>query len=742
VSELHQLVRQIAQGTSAQKRRAWLQLFDAGSFWSSCRLAVQDPSSLRELGASHELLASPWERSPLRELVEAGDEDVNATVAAACRTLAAACVAACAAGERPNLDQLVRWAALASGAAGVAPGLPADAGELRREALIRLCFRTLAANITDQRSLAAAQDAALGLLYGTRANQEQSPARRVRIPMLLARGDEGFLGWLWLERLSGGFGEVFQAPDTRFDPLRDDLRAAVETACALVRRKRPLAADEDVRWWLAGLPARKSGTTAAVSGSSLQGAAASGLTLLLEDRPYHPTFAVSTTVTPDGKLGEVGGFSGAAPKLRAALRLRSASGPATVIVSPENTPTDSTLREWNARGVRILVAATLDDAVEIIRRGSEGPGREAPVITTAPSSPALEPPATPAQPHSAPPPPPPSTPAGVLSLDNPYYVLRPTDAEFSMAIERQDSIVRIKGARQMGKTSLLARGLHQARAAGATVVLTDCQMFNAVHLESAEIFLSTMTRWFIRHLKLDTKLEDVWDSLQGPNWNFREFMLFEVLQKLNSPLVWALDEVDRLFPCEFGSEIFGLFRSWHNERALDPAVPWSRLTIAMAHASDAHLFITEPHQSPFNVGTRISLEDFTLEQVADLNVRYRSPLKTGQELEEYHRFLGGQPYLSHLGIYEMATRGLDFTTLQWSAQSQDGFFSEHMRRLSLLLAQNREMCEAVTAILAGQPCPPDAYVPLWSAGIITGGSAREARMRCELYGKYLERHLP
>ena len=72
--------------------------------------------------------------------------------------------------------------------------------------------------------------------------------------------------------------------------------------------------------------------------------------------------------------------------------------------------------------------------------------------------------------------------------------------------------------------------------------------------------------------------------------------------------------------------MFGLFRSWNNERLLDPSGSWSRFTLVIAYATEAHLFITDVNQSPFNVGTRLTLEDFTREQVAELNRRYGSPL--------------------------------------------------------------------------------------------------------------------
>ena len=47
---------------------------------------------------------------------------------------------------------------------------------------------------------------------------------------------------------------------------------------------------------------------------------------------------------------------------------------------------------------------------------------------------------------------------GAVPLDSEFYIERGADAEFHEAIARGDSIVLVKGARQVGKTSLLARG--------------------------------------------------------------------------------------------------------------------------------------------------------------------------------------------------------------------------------------------------------------------------------------------
>src|SRR5690242_11938874 len=81
---------------------------------------------------------------------------------------------------------------------------------------------------------------------------------------------------------------------------------------------------------------------------------------------------------------------------------------------------------------------------------------------------------------------------GAMPLDSRFYIVRQTDEQFRAAIGRRDSIVLIKGARQVGKSSLLARGLQQAREAGSRVVLTDLQMLNEADLASVETLFLTL----------------------------------------------------------------------------------------------------------------------------------------------------------------------------------------------------------------------------------------------------------
>jgi hypothetical protein len=331
---------------------------------------------------------------------------------------------------------------------------------------------------------------------------------------------------------------------------------------------------------------------------------------------------------------------------------------------------------------------------------------------------------------------------GALPIDSKFYIVRPTDREFYTSVARHDSIILVKGARQMGKTSLIARGLQQARKAGDRVVLTDFQKLNSAHLQSAESLFLCLAEVIAEQLDLDTSPEQSWNSRRGPSMNFERFFRREILGKTKERVVWGMDEVDRLFACSFGSEVFGLFRSWHNERSLDPSGPWQQLSLAIAYASEAHLFITDVNQSPFNVGTRLVLADFTLEQVRELNQRYGSPLRNDSEIERLFALVGGQPFLTQRGLHQMVERGLSFAEFAAGAASDEGPYGDHLRRIFVSLNQDPALCEAVRSVISGRhSSSTDCFYRLRSSGVVAGDSARDMKLRCQLYEQYLSRYL-
>jgi hypothetical protein len=329
-------------------------------------------------------------------------------------------------------------------------------------------------------------------------------------------------------------------------------------------------------------------------------------------------------------------------------------------------------------------------------------------------------------------------PGGGLPPDDESYVTRPADQEFAEAVHRRDSIVLVLGARQVGKTSLLARGIQAARKEGMQVVCTDLQEIDGSKLRSLDVFFRALEAQFAAQLRLKVDAGSKWDPHLGAGANFKTFLRDHALGSVASPVLWAIDEAGSLFGHDFSGDVFRLLRALHNERAIRPDAPWRRLSLVIVCADEPHLFIENLDESPFNVGMSIVLGDFTPEQVAELNRRRGSPLPD-RDLGAFHQLLGGHPYLTNCGLYEMVRKGLDFEAFRAQAE---GLFDRHLRGL-LSNLRDPKRCEAVRAVLdGGSPPSPEIFYRLRAAGILAGCVPREARLRCPLYEAYLKKNLP
>jgi serine/threonine protein kinase len=328
---------------------------------------------------------------------------------------------------------------------------------------------------------------------------------------------------------------------------------------------------------------------------------------------------------------------------------------------------------------------------------------------------------------------------GAVPLDSPFYLERPADEEFHRALERHDSIVSVKGARQMGKTSLLARGLQQARLTGHRVILTDFQDFNESSMATVKDFYLALGASLEEELGLDVSLSATWNDQHAPNRNFDRYLRRTLENGDSDHLFWGMDELDRLFSTNFQDEVFGKFRSFHEKRVLEPHGPWQRLTLAISFATEAHLLIRDLNRSPFNVGTRIILEDFTPEQVIRLNELHGRPLRDRPECARFTKQFGGHPYLTRRALYEMVTRSWHLDRLIAEAEN---LFQDHLQRLCRSLNEDSDMVQAVHAMLRTYPCPtPETFFRLRSAGVISGNSPGDSRLRCLLYRNFLSRQL-
>ncbi len=331
------------------------------------------------------------------------------------------------------------------------------------------------------------------------------------------------------------------------------------------------------------------------------------------------------------------------------------------------------------------------------------------------------------------------TPGGAMLLNSPFYIERDADQKFIAAISAHPSTVLVKADAWMGKSSLLARGLHEARQTGSAVALTDFQAFSSEQFESSSALFLAIAASLAIQLNIDVDPASQWRPHLGPGTNLEQFVRKHVLGSFDEPLVWGMDGVDQLFMHACSNELFGLLRSWHNRRAMDPAGPWLRLTIVLAYATEAALFIADQSQSPFNVGVQVSLTDFTLEQVRALNTRSGSPLTSDAEVSEIYALLQGHPFLTRRALQALSSGEYTLNSLIASAASPDGPFANDLRKLATPHLADEELATSLRKIVSGENCGSRlGFYRLRSGGLVRGEWNVNEEIRCPLYRSYLK----
>jgi AAA-like domain/TIR domain len=329
-------------------------------------------------------------------------------------------------------------------------------------------------------------------------------------------------------------------------------------------------------------------------------------------------------------------------------------------------------------------------------------------------------------------------PGGGLRRDSPFYIERDGDAVLQTELAKSEGVtVTIRAPRQSGKTSLLVRAMAHAQQRTQRLIFIDLQAVERRFLEDYELFTRHLASRAALTLRIDPAIIDrLWQSSYAASDKLTIFFSDHVLAD-ETPAVLALDEADRLQDAPFRDDFFGLLRAWTNDRAINPfGSPFDRLNILQVIATEPSMLIQDVNRSPFNVGTKIVLNDLTVPQVADLAQRYRAPIDATQR-DELMRLLGGHPYLTSRALYALIADHITWSDLLRSAPTSGGLFGDHLRAQLTLLGTRPELRDAVGQVLARGRCPDEAtFYRLVQAGLVRGADAGACRMRNELYAHY------
>jgi serine/threonine protein kinase len=327
-------------------------------------------------------------------------------------------------------------------------------------------------------------------------------------------------------------------------------------------------------------------------------------------------------------------------------------------------------------------------------------------------------------------------PEGQVELGSRFYIQRPPiEKDSCETILRPGSLIRIKAPRQMGKSSLLLRTLAYAKYKGNQVAHLYFQEADSDVFSELDSFLQWFCASIASELNLEDNLEQYWQGVLGSKNKCTKYFQRYLLTVTDVPLVLGLDEVDLIFQYpKIASDFFGLLRAWH-EKAKNEDI-WKKLRLVIVHSKEVYIPLNI-NQSPFNVGLPIELPELTGSQIAELVNRHQLNWQSS-EVEQLLSLTGGHPYLVRQALYQIARGRISLEKLLQLAPTEEGIYSDHLRRQLSYLKEDPEMMEAFKNLVSSdRPLHLESHLAfkLRSIGLVKFQGNLVMPM-CNLYYQY------
>jgi hypothetical protein len=238
------------------------------------------------------------------------------------------------------------------------------------------------------------------------------------------------------------------------------------------------------------------------------------------------------------------------------------------------------------------------------------------------------------------------TAGGTLDPIASSYIVRSADTELLEAV-KQGQFCYILTPRQMGKSSLMVRTAKSLQESGINSVIIDLSAIGSKDITDEAWYLGQLLE-IAEQLGLSGNYVSWWKRQLhlGVVQRFVKFLAHILPKKTMKPIVIFVDEIDTTISLPFHSDdYFAAIRALYNQRASNPTL--KRLTFVLLGVASPSDLIKDSTRTPFNIGTRIHLTDFTPEEAKPLACSLTSDADLAQQmLDQILLFTGGHPYLT------------------------------------------------------------------------------------------------
>jgi len=332
-------------------------------------------------------------------------------------------------------------------------------------------------------------------------------------------------------------------------------------------------------------------------------------------------------------------------------------------------------------------------------------------------------------------------PDGYVPLNSPFYIEQDGIESVYETLLKPGSLIRIKAPKLMGKTSLMTRIIAEVEKQNYQSVYLDLGGTDKSILTNLDKFSRWLCGRVSDELTLENQVNEAWNTnILGSNDNCTAYFKKHILAKINQHVVLALDEVDRLFNySEVVEDFFGMLRSWHEKGKISDV--WKKLRLVLAHSTEVYIPL-DVHQSPFNAGLPVELEEFNQQQTREL-VKKHGIQDADTVLEELRTMVGGHPYLLRLAMYEIAIGKVTLNNLLQSATTEAGIYNNHLRSILGVLQTAPDLQSCLKRVVnsnVGVELEPMQIYKLHSLGLVQKQN-NHVTPRCQLYRDYFRRVL-